>query len=638
MNKKIYPVKVADLRPNQLLFNFGVGAIMDLPNSAVMIQGLDSWTHIAPPYTEKIVEDRLLALVNQLKGHEQVEALYPPPLPESSRSYQQQTDSFSPNSWIGIPAKTFPQWFVCPRCQQLAKYDPDAPSNNIEFIPHYTQTGKTHFVHLNCEKSKKKPPTVVPARFLYGCTHGHLDEFPWVSFVHSGGHCTKASPQLRLYELDELGQTTGLFVQCTSCGTSRSMIHAFDSSQEDVLPPCSGYHPHLGTHSPCTAEEQRVIPLSASNLWFPVLRSVLSLPVIADDTLSKLVAEHWATLTEVETKDDIGGLMKFSGLKGYFTDYTYDQLWQAIEAHRHQATPDKDAPLEIKPPEYALLSSATPPPPSDHFKTRSADLSATPRLAHYFDKVVLVERLREVRALVGFTRISSADEEFIDEIEMAPLSIKPTNWLPADEMLGEGIFIQFKEELIQSWLQTVIVRNTVFENAYLHWLKAHKKAETLERYPGMRYILLHSFSHALMRSLSLECGYNLASIRERIYSAEATEAHPAMAGVLLYTAASDSEGTLGGLVRLGEPESLQLFIHKALETAEFCASDPLCAETKPDESQGKTIHGASCHACAFTPETSCEKGNRFLDRAVLSPTIDTEDFAFFCDWFERDWS
>ena len=54
MNKKIYPVKVADLRPNQLLFNFGVGAILDLPNSAVMIQGLDFWTHIAPPYTEKL--------------------------------------------------------------------------------------------------------------------------------------------------------------------------------------------------------------------------------------------------------------------------------------------------------------------------------------------------------------------------------------------------------------------------------------------------------------------------------------------------------------------------------------------------------------------------------------------------------
>ena len=33
-----------------------------------------------------------------------------------------------------------------------------------------------------------------------------------------------------------------------------------------------------------------------------------------------------------------------------------------------------------------------------------------------------------------------------------------------------------------------------------------------------RFIVLHSFAHAVMRDLALDCGYSGASIRERIYA------------------------------------------------------------------------------------------------------------------------
>lgn len=101
-----------------------------------------------------------------------------------------------------------------------------------------------------------------------------------------------------------------------------------------------------------------------------------------------------------------------------------------------------------------------------------------------------------------------------------------------------------------------------------------------------------------------------------------------MAGILIYTAAPDSEGTLGGLVRLGEPGLLGRHIDCALDAMRLCTSDPLCAEHNPPQ-DGLTLHGASCHACLFSPETSCERGNRYLDRSVLVETVERSDLAFF---------
>jgi Domain of unknown function (DUF1998) len=147
-------------------------------------------------------------------------------------------------------------------------------------------------------------------------------------------------------------------------------------------------------------------------------------------------------------------------------------------------------------------------------------------------------------------------------------------------------------------------------------------------FPGMRYIVLHSFAHALMRELALECGYTAASLRERIYAREVSGTGPPMAGVLIYTAAPDSEGTLGGLVRMGRPEELGRHIERALEQLRLCSSDPLCADHEPDH-DGTTLHGAVCHACLFAPETSCERGNKYLDRTVLVDTLHERGTAFF---------
>jgi hypothetical protein len=209
---------------------------------------------------------------------------------------------------------------------------------------------------------------------------------------------------------------------------------------------------------------------------------------------------------------------------------------------------------------------------------------------------------------------------------MASLCRGELEWVPANEVHGEGIFIQFDEAAVAEWEKREAVkrRSRKLEGGHKGWRNARKLAPD-EGYPGIRYAMVHTFAHLLLRELALECGYNAASIRERIYAKSGDE-HP-MAGVLLYTASSDSDGTLGGLVELGKKEHLGRLIEHALSRAEICSSDPLCAEHNPEND--RSLHVAACHACTFIAETSCERGNRYLDRALLVQTLADSESAFF---------
>jgi hypothetical protein len=137
---------------------------------------------------------------------------------------------------------------------------------------------------------------------------------------------------------------------------------------------------------------------------------------------------------------------------------------------------------------------------------------------------VLVEKLREVSAGVGFTRITSpgdfAEAAELPEDYRVPLSRKPPTWAPAVEVRGEGIFLQFAEPAIQSWLQRPAVQKFAQEvfRAHVRWRRARRMADPPAGFSGVRYMLLHSFAHALVRQVALECGYTVASIRERIYA------------------------------------------------------------------------------------------------------------------------
>lgn len=609
--------RVGDLRPTQILFTFGVGASIDLPNLAVMVMGLDQWP---TGNCREITEARLLRAVRRQFGSQVQRLLEPPRPPREPKS------PLDPEAGIGMPVKMFPRWLRCPQCELMAPIE----SGLFTLKPNPYHPDMTRWVHTTCPRNPgKSGQTAVPVRFIVACRNGHLDDFPWVEFVHGGPTGCKAL--LRMMQFGVSDSVGDVVIKCDACDASRRMIAAFDPPKDNpLLPSCRGWHPHLETRCDCRDDQgqplhMEAMLLGASNSWFPINLSVLAVPEPGASRLAQLVDDHWTVLDQAKSLDILRAFRAIGQLQAFAT-FDDEAVWREVESRRQAPVCDEaeDGPEDLKRPEWEAFTAADPAGNGDDFRLESVPVPTG--FGGWFDQVVLVHRLREARALVGFTRIQSAGE-FGEEWDVpkerrAPLAHGTLTWVPAAEVRGEGIFLQFNEEALTAWLKRPEVRAlaTTFQEAHRRWRQARNITPPTEGFPGLRFILLHSFAHVLMRQLALECGYTSASVRERIYCAEPGADTPAMAGVLIYTAASDSEGTLGGLVAQGRPEVLAWHIEQALRQAELCSSDPLCADHHPYD-QGTTLHGAACHACCFSPETACERGNKYLDRRVLVRTL-----------------
>jgi hypothetical protein len=617
--------RLGEVRPSQVVFTYGVGALVDLPHLSALVMGLDDWT-VDGGVARPIDEERLLRTVRWQLGSQVQKLLSPPAIPQSAG----QVDPFGELARIGVPVALFPRWLFCPKCQRLAPLS----SGLFERRDDAYHPERTHYVHSNCDKEKQ--PVVVPARFLVACEQGHLDDFPWVAFAHRGP--TTCSTLLRLIEYGPSGEARDLEVRCDACDTPpRRLSEAFGEEGRARMPQCRGRRPHLRdfAEQPCD-QQVKTILLGASNLWFADSVTALAIPT-ESSKLAQLIEEKWATLQQFPNEQFLTLMRQMTpNPLGDFVGYSDAAIWQAIEKRRiQQQAGVKDDPSDLKQPEWDKLSHPESHTPAKDFRLRA--VAAPKGFEALLARVVLVERLREVRALLGFTRIDAPGElgagPDAGESRRMPLARQAPAWVPAAEVRGEGIFVQFNEAKLAAWLTTNAAkqREHQFLESHMRWRQARKLWPLEGNFPGLRCVLLHSFAHALMRQFVLECGYTAASLRERIYARYPNESpsQPApMAGVLIYTAAPDSEGTLGGLVSLGEPAQLRRHLLAALRDAAQCASDPLCAEHEPSQ-RGTTVHAAACHACLFAPETSCERGNKYLDRSVLVSTIEREDLAFF---------
>ena len=622
------------MRPSQLMWSYGIGAMIDLPRLSVMVEGLDHWSL---DHARVISEDRLLAAVRRSLGP-QVNRLYEPPLPDEEPFGLPPSD---PAYRIGVPVGVFPKWLRCPRCKLLS----DADSGVFTREGSSSRPDEVQYVHAGCSKrGKGRAPACVPARFVVACRAGHLDDFPWREFVHRGP--TTCEGTLRFYEVGSSLETANLYVACDNglgfprgegdegddhagagpggCGVRpRSMVDAFGERAKGVLPVCRGRHPHLRDASGDCGRELRTILLGSSSSWFPQAISALSIPT-GQTELEQAVEDVWAILENVEAVHEVATFRRANLLKGA-TKFSDDEIFGAISARKSGEVGAVDT-EDMKQPEWAVLSDPSSAPRGEDFLVTEGE--APDGFDNWFDPTILVERIREVNALIGFTRLE-APEELLrgdDDLSHAPLSTNPPEWVPANEVRGEGILLRFRPDAIDAWEQRADVTQhlAALRTANDRWRVARQLSPG-DGYPGHRHILIHTFSHLLMRELALECGYSASSIRERIYASAPDNG--GMAGVLLYTAAPDSEGTLGGLVRLGEPKTLGRLVRQALEHASLCAADPLCAEHDPVPD--RSLHAAACHACTFAPETGCEHGNRFLDRATAVATLTTPGISFF---------
>lgn len=610
-------IPVGEVRPSQLLWTYGPGALIDLPNLSVVTLGTDKWDL---DRCQPIDEPRLLAAVRRILG-QQVESLRMPPFTETEPN-----SPWSAEAQIGVPVQPFPRWLRCVKCGLLSQFD----TGLFDIKENRYRPEQTRFAHKDCRGSnndqKPRDADAVPARFLLACRNGHLDDFPWHYFVHGGN--SSCSGILRFFESGASLQTENLWVKCDECGSSRNMAHAFGKAGKENLPACRGRHPHIDHYDSRCDEEARGVLLGATNSWFPITLSALAIPIKIGSPM-QLIEALWDDFYDVEDKKELKGILKQlkkrEAVPG-LDEFGIDELWDAIQNKKSGPSVDDVNSSDIKGPEWKVLIDPKPPTDWPHFLGKSVDVPEG-----FEDKlagVLLLERLREVNALLGFTRVEAPEESANPDERppMADLCDGNPEWVPANQVHGEGIFIRFDESEIKKWLDNAAVKRVdkKLYDGHRGWRTA-RKLDPEEGYPGVRYAMLHTLAHLLIRELALECGYNAASIRERIYADET--GNDAQAGVLVYTAAADSDGTLGGLVELGKPENLARLLVQALNRAKICSSDPLCSEHEPEKD--RTLHAAACHACGFVSETSCECGNRYLDRSLLVSTLDCTDAAFF---------
>jgi hypothetical protein len=626
--------KVGSARPSALLYTYGPGAIMDLPNFAVMPAGLDDWEPIwrRREHVPTIEEPRLLNVVRLHLGP-QVDALRPFPWQPSQRAFSKE------GADLGVPARVFPQWFRCTGCDYLGPLPRFSYTNHHPF-----RTDLAQFKHKGCPgrgrtaSSSKRESPAVPAQHLLTCTNGHLDEFPYGLWVHRGGPCPKAElPDLKMRD-PNLGKSSGSTILCVSCGASRTMAEAQGRVGREKLPArCRGRHPHLNAFDAECEAQPALIMMGASNLWFASTQSIIVMPRTEAEEAEAL-ADRLRVGLGVEQLGQFGDQLPvvkalaaaknldLTGVSdGELTAAVADALAPADSEEERQEKLARWDPVELLVPEWRYLQKPALFPQQQNTsglmvteKERGALLH--PRIA----RVVGVDQMKKVNAVIGFTRLDELDRvnDLASRLVKLTRSGKPT-WVPATEDRGEGVFLQLDLAEVDTWEQGILQTELWDDHRAAHrrnfsrrFSETAKAVDPDTRLPSPRYWLLHTLSHVLIREMAMSCGYGAASLSERLYAWPTTPAREGAAGLLICTTASDSEGTLGGLVALSEPARLQGLVLNALRRASRCSSDPVCAMRTPSDPED-FLHGAACHCCSFASETSCERANRFLDRRFL---------------------
>jgi hypothetical protein len=388
---------------------------------------------------------------------------------------------------------------------------------------------------------------------------------------------------------------------------------------------------------------------AASNLYYAMVKSSIYLPREKANVPEKLIQalDNPPLGTLIKTLQDANALDRLdpATLRGQQREllkpYRDEQIRDALQVIMDTSGRTRDeleaaatsedggsqlsSETDFRRPEYARLRTEL---RSDDLEIRSANLeNYDPHVTQFFSRLMLIDKLRETRALYGFNRIY-AESDFPLADRKAMLWKREPNWreswLPAYVVHGEGIFMEFEEERLANWEQMPNVADRVARLA-TNYSSAQKARQLGSRELTPRFVLLHTIAHTVMNQLTFECGYSSAALRERLY---VSGGETPMAGILIYTAAGDAEGTMGGLVRMGKSGYFEPTLLSAIESARWCSADPVCMEIGESGQGPDSCNLAACHCCALVPETACEEFNRFLDRGLVVGTFRNPEIGY----------
>lgn len=552
---------IARARRTTLVSTFGVGSLYPAENDSVMICGLDEWP------------DKFASVLHE-------------PRLEASLGVQEFRQPSTGRRNGDVPVVRFPTWAFCPKCRR------------VDLVWNLTKEGSR--LCTGCNQG-----TITPSRFVACCEKGHIEDFPYQRWAHGKGAEINGH-RLNLLTRGQSSALADLEVVCETCGARRSLDGAFGFNALRELKPCGGRRPWLpGSDNDAACDGTlRTLQRGSSNVWFAATRSAISIPSVQERAMRFVRPLMKKLAPTVDPAAFAAGLAAPPGIT------TEDLAYAIIELRLPPEARHKPTNAELRAEEYTALDNGLDETDADSklFLCEEVDLTGS-NVPEIVDQVSRVSRLREVRALRGFSRVTPADPDAeSDKTNLVPLSATRVSWLPAMEVLGEGVFLKLDEAKLEAWCQTDFARARVRQILESREsLSATSLASHLD--VTARSLVLHSLAHVLLDEFSLTAGYPTASLRERVYAADD------QAGILIYTATADSAGSLGGLAALSDKHRFNSVFRSAIKRAEWCTSDPVCIESGTSGVDGMNL--AACHACLLLPETSCEQFNLVLDRKCL---------------------
>lgn len=641
-------MRLNSIRRAQLVAPFGPGALHVLEGGiAVVTGGLDDWFKDRSGNAADVADilnGPLFIREPRLEGPLEVSHFRLAPGPEN------RGDNEAPE--LVTPVFRFPTWFVCPRCNRMTK-------GNLNL------NGVLRCQHEDCKRQKLQP-----VRFAALCDFGHLQDFPWLEWAHRGDSFQPECANFLRFEAGGSGSLDDIRIRCERCPTKPRALHGVmsgdlqsternpngwsglsrflraksdDSDSGEAPYLCQGHRPWLGNVlAQACLRPLRAVLINATNVHYADVRSAIYIPPqfrpSASDLAKLLDQSTYRSMIRMCRQVEMGIpeiVLKLRSKDEKSEEpklkvFSNEQIERALRGHgeapptdleEEEAVDNSDRQsqeLLLRADEYQAFLGET--DRQGELVLKQMDTKAIPsKVAHLVEKVVAIEKLRETRVFAGFSRLLGRSPKGAPHPQSMLWRVMPgkrsERWLPAAVVFGEGIFLTLNETEISSWEKRPYVVK------HLANLQCNHDA-CVARYGWSplviepRLVLLHTLAHLLINRLVFECGYGSASLRERLY----VSSNPAapMAGILIYTAAGDSEGTLGGLVRLADPATLGTILTNALEEAQWCSADPVCAEAADSGGQGPdSLNLAACHSCGLLPETSCEHFNRFLDRSVF---------------------
>lgn len=648
----------SNIRTGQLLSPFGIGQIVTFPEEiSVMISGLDLWETAIENRRlsggiDSIDEEQLMVPEERLQKLLSVDYFLKPfPYTESNLK----------NNYLKIPAVRFPGWHHCvnPSCGYMKKWELITPDS-----------------YLKCPNCESK---MIPVRFVAVCEHGHIQDVPFNEWVHNGPVPNDGKKHVLKYSANAgSGDLGSIYLKC-SCGEGKSMAGIMNVSKDDTVDViynsalssigftkegdlefsakspnsqsinplgefCKGYKPWIGLEGVKNPDDcknpLRVLIRGGSNIHYSHIQSAIYLPKVKEDINEyalKVIEKtdgKLAELKEYYEQQSNGELLKMilknkAEVKGGLI--SAEDLFNEIVSQFVEIETEEEiyTDIDIRWEEYQYILKGRNSENSDFkavVKNPDEYIPAEDfKVEDFFSSVVLIEKLKETRVFTGFSRITSNASDLESRKQL--LSNKPVKWLPAYQVHGEGIFLNFDSSKVKKWLDST---NGYFDKIITRFHNAmrNRKPDYEERDINPVFVMMHTFAHLLIKRLCFNCGYGSSSLREKIYFS--SDVDKQMNGILIYTSSGDSEGSLGGLVRQGKEEHLAKLIKDSIADAEWCSADPVCSDVGQSSGQGPdSVNGSACHNCCLVPETSCEEFNSVLDRATIVGTFESSELGYF---------